>query len=169
MTVLATIAKDAADNNLARIAREEAGTNAEIARQKKALTVPFPMWSPGVRVESKRPKVAPWRPLKSKSPPAKSFVLRQTVCKRLIFLKWHGRGCEFESHQVHQNKPILSAGSYGHRVDFDSCPRSSQPMQGGGDFGYLGHGFTRRLNPFHPVHPTRRRGRRLPASPIRRA
>src|SRR5271165_864270 len=49
-------------------------------------------------------KAAPWRPPASTSPLAKSFVLRQTVCKRLIFLKWHGRGREFESHQVHQNK-----------------------------------------------------------------
>jgi hypothetical protein len=38
-------------------------------------------WSPGVHVESRRPKVAPWRPPESTPPLAKSFVLRQTVCK----------------------------------------------------------------------------------------
>ena len=73
-----------------------------------ALHVPIGVWSPGVRVESKRQKAAPWRPPESTSPLAKSFVLRQTVCKRLIFLPWHGRGREFESHQVHQAFQTLS-------------------------------------------------------------
>ena len=36
-------------------------------------------------------------------------------------------------------KPILSTGSHGHRVDFDTCPRSSQPIQGDGKFGHRGH------------------------------
>jgi len=49
-------------------------------------------------------RTRPWRPPEFTSPLAKSFVLRQTICKRLIFLKWHGRGREFESLQVHQNK-----------------------------------------------------------------
>jgi len=39
----------------------------------------------------------------SKSPTRKSFVSGENVCKRLIWLPWHGRGREFESHQVHQN------------------------------------------------------------------
>jgi len=51
----------------------------------------------------------PWRPPESTWPLAKSFVLRQTVCKRLIFLKCHGRGREFESHQVHQIPRTLTA------------------------------------------------------------
>jgi hypothetical protein len=34
-----------------------------------------PMWSPGVRVESRRPKAAPWRPPESTRPRAKSFCL----------------------------------------------------------------------------------------------
>ena len=38
----------------------------------------------------------------SKPRAAKSFVSVQNVCNSLIFLKWHGRGREFESHQVHQ-------------------------------------------------------------------
>jgi hypothetical protein len=53
-------------------------------------------------MESRRPKVAQWRPPASKSHIAKSFVFGQNVRTRLIFLKWHGRGREFESHQVHQ-------------------------------------------------------------------
>src|ERR1039458_1835930 len=57
----------------------------------------------GVRVESRRQKVAPWRPPASKSPRAKSFVSGGTVRKGLIFLKWHGRGRRFEPDQVHQN------------------------------------------------------------------
>jgi len=73
--------------------------------RRKARHMPARAWSPGVRVESRRRKSRPWRPPESTSPLAKSFVLRQTVCNRLIFLKWHGRGREFESHQVHQNKP----------------------------------------------------------------
>src|ERR1039457_1392554 len=78
---------------------QKAGTTARV----KARQTPILVWSPGVRVESRRPKVAPWRPLASKSPFAKSFVSGGSVRKRLIFLKWHGRGREFESHQVHQN------------------------------------------------------------------
>jgi hypothetical protein len=66
---------------------------------------PSPAWSPGVRVESKPRKPAPWRPMASKSLSAKSFVLRQFVCKCLIFLKWHGRGRRFEPDQVHQTSP----------------------------------------------------------------
>src|SRR5437016_2539415 len=59
-------------------------------------------------------------------------------------LPWHGRGREFESHQVHQNasntyrhsparllargvqvesKPHLMHGCHGHRVNFRCCPR----------------------------------------------
>jgi len=53
-------------------------------------------------MESKSPRTAPWRPLASISPLAKSFVSRQDVGKRLIFLKWHGRGRRFEPVQVHQ-------------------------------------------------------------------
>src|ERR1019366_10568107 len=60
-------------------------------------------WSSGVRVESKLPKTAQWRPPASKSPLAKSFVSGGNLCKRLIFLKWHGRGRRFEPVQVHQN------------------------------------------------------------------
>src|ERR1035438_2905836 len=71
----------------------------------RARRVPFLAWIPGVRVESRRPRVALWRPPASKLPCAKSFVSGQNPCKRLIFLKWHGRGREFESHQVHQNIP----------------------------------------------------------------
>jgi hypothetical protein len=56
----------------------------------------------GVRVESGRSKTAPWSPLASKRRTAKSFILAQNVCNLLISLKWHGRGREFESHQVHQ-------------------------------------------------------------------
>ena len=40
-----------------------------------------PVWSPGVRTESRRPKVAPWRPPASKSPCAKSFVSGGTPSK----------------------------------------------------------------------------------------
>src|SRR5271157_4472214 len=36
-------------------------------------------------------------------------------------------------------KPILSTGSHGHRVDFDTCPRSSYSIQCGAEFGHLGH------------------------------
>ena len=65
----------------------------------------IPVRSPGVRVESRHHDVAAWSPpasTASKSPLAKSFSLLENVRKRLIFLKWHGRGREFESHQVHQ-------------------------------------------------------------------
>src|SRR5690242_15419877 len=44
-------------------------------------TCESPMWSPGVRVESRRPKAGPWRPQASIPPLSKSFVLRQNVCK----------------------------------------------------------------------------------------
>ena len=60
----------------------------------KARSVPFLVWSPGVRVESRGLKMAPWRPPASKCPCAKSFVSGGNVCKWLIFLKWHGRGRE---------------------------------------------------------------------------
>ena len=98
-------------------------------------------------VESRSPhgvqtpkKDAQWSPPASKSYCAKSCVSGVPACKRLIFLKWHGRGREFESHQVHHNvsntyrfpasqernhrsptgvqKPKFSMGSLGHRVDF---------------------------------------------------
>jgi hypothetical protein len=48
-------------------------------------------------------KRRPWRPPASKPPPAKSFVFCENPRKSLIFLKWHGRGREFEPPQVHQN------------------------------------------------------------------
>jgi len=73
-------------------------------RARKHATDRSPMWSPEVRVESRRPKAAPWRPPESTRPRAKSFVSGRNVRKLLIFLKWHGRGREFESHQVHQNQ-----------------------------------------------------------------
>ena len=61
------------------------------------------------------------------------------VASHCVALPWHGRGREFESHQVHQNvsntyRPSatqesspqspnshLSMGSHGHRADFDAA------------------------------------------------
>ena len=59
-------------------------------RARRHATGQSPVWNPGVRTESRRSKVAPWRPPASTGPPAKSFVFRQNACKRLIFLKWLG-------------------------------------------------------------------------------
>ena len=50
---------------------------------------------------------ARWRPPESKPPLAKSFILRQAVCKRLIFLKWHGR-----AHSLQLARAILSRPRY---------------------------------------------------------
>jgi len=33
-------------------------------RAGKHAAAQFPVWSPGVRVESRRPKAAPWRPMR---------------------------------------------------------------------------------------------------------
>jgi hypothetical protein len=40
--------------------------------------------------------------MRSKSPSRNSFVFRAIPRKRLVLSPWHGRGREFESHQVHQ-------------------------------------------------------------------
>src|SRR4051794_39323762 len=62
-------------------------------------------------VESERSPNQPISPcgvqMASKPPRAKSFVCGKKLCKRLIFLKWHGRGQGFESLQVHQTSPSL--------------------------------------------------------------
>ncbi len=39
--------------------------------------------------------------MRSKPPSCKSCVFNVEIRKRLILLPWHGRGREFESHQVH--------------------------------------------------------------------
>jgi hypothetical protein len=75
----------------------------------KARQVPVPgvePWSPsGVQTRKNAP---PWRPVASKSLRTKSFVSGGNPCKSLIFLTWHGRGREFESHQVHQYFLLLT-------------------------------------------------------------
>ncbi|SPF39163.1 hypothetical protein SBA4_2310049 [Candidatus Sulfopaludibacter sp. SbA4] len=71
----------------------------------RASPAPIETWRPGVRTESRPSKCSPWRPLASKQPSANPFAFSGDLRKSLIFLKWHGRGREFESHQVHQ-KPI---------------------------------------------------------------
>ena len=43
-------------------------------RAGKHAACQSPVWSPGVRVESRRQKGAPWRPPASMRPRAKSFV-----------------------------------------------------------------------------------------------
>ena len=43
----------------------------------------------------------------SKSVARKSFLFGEDVCKLLISVPWNGRGREFESHQVHQNRPTI--------------------------------------------------------------
>jgi hypothetical protein len=88
-------------------------TDCRLLRQRtkrarvKACHAPARVWSPEVRVESKSQKP----PRGVHRSPCRLFlslyVLRQTVCKRLIFLKWHGRGRKFESHQVHQTLQTL--------------------------------------------------------------
>ena len=50
-------------------------------RARRHATGQLPVWSPGVSVESRRPKIAPWRPPASKSPCAKSFVSGGRLCK----------------------------------------------------------------------------------------
>jgi hypothetical protein len=84
-------------------------------------------------VESKPTKAHHWRPLASKPSAAKSFVLLQTVCNRLIFLKWHGRGHRFEPDQVHQF-PRLSNKTAHSRMRWRGLPACRVEMNLGSYF-----------------------------------
>jgi len=55
--------------------------NGQVTARERASRVLFLIWSPGVRVESRRPKAAPWRPPESTRPRAKSFLSRKNVPK----------------------------------------------------------------------------------------
>ena len=61
--------------------RQTTNTAARNRARRKARHVPARAWSPGVRVESRRPKAAPWRPPESTRPRAKSFVSGKNVRK----------------------------------------------------------------------------------------
>jgi len=50
-------------------------------RARKHAAGHSPVWSPGVHVESRRPKSPPWRPPESTGPHAKSFVFGGNACK----------------------------------------------------------------------------------------